>query len=75
MPKAAVWIIAAALALAAISSLWFAGEMHYRNCLAQEEAEAKVEKAVGLRHRVWRRERSGCRLLADAVLSLLPGVA
>lgn len=46
MPKVAIWIIAAALAIAAISSLWLAGEMHYRNCLAQEEAEAKVEKAV-----------------------------
>lgn len=44
MPKAAVWIIAAALVLAAVASLWLAGEMHYRNCLAQEEAEAKVEK-------------------------------
>lgn len=46
MPKVAVWIIAASLVLAAIASLWIAGEMRYRNCLAQEEAEAKVEKAV-----------------------------
>lgn len=46
MPKLAIWTIAVALAMAATASLWLAGEMHYRSCLAQEEAEAKVEKAV-----------------------------
>jgi hypothetical protein len=40
MPKAAVWIIAVPFALAAIASLWIAGEMHYRNCLAKDEARA-----------------------------------
>lgn len=44
MPKLAVWIIAGSLALAAIASLWLAGEMHYRNCLAQAEAEAAAER-------------------------------
>jgi hypothetical protein len=39
MTKAAAWTIAVGLAIAAIASLWLAGEMHYRNCLAQEEAE------------------------------------
>jgi|GEM_PF-6907071 len=39
MTKAAAWTIAVALVVAAIASLWLAGEMHYRNCLAQEEAE------------------------------------
>lgn len=28
-----------------IASLWIAGEMHYRNCLAQDEA-AKVQKGI-----------------------------
>lgn len=44
MPKVAIWIIAASLALAAIASLWLAGEMHYRNCLAQDEAAAAAQE-------------------------------
>jgi len=40
MTKAAAWTIAVALAIAALASLWLAGEMHYRNCLAQQEARA-----------------------------------
>jgi hypothetical protein len=38
--KAVIWTIAVALVIAAIASLWLAGEMHYRNCLAQDEARA-----------------------------------
>lgn len=41
VPKVAAWIIAISLALAAIASLWIAGEMRYRNCLAEDEARAK----------------------------------
>lgn len=41
VPKVAVWIIAVSLAVLAFASLWVAGEMRYRNCLAKDEARAK----------------------------------
>lgn len=41
VPKVAIWIIAASPVLLAVASLWLAGEMRYRNCLAREEARAE----------------------------------
>jgi hypothetical protein len=45
MPRTAVWIIAGALAIAAVASLWLAGEMHYRNCLARGDQQARADSA------------------------------
>lgn len=41
MPTVAVWIIAVSFALAAVASLWIAGEMPCRNCLAKDETPEK----------------------------------
>ena len=42
MTKAAAWVIAVALAVAAFGSLWIAGETRYRNCLAEADLRYPV---------------------------------
>ena len=46
MSKVAVWGAVAALVVIALSGLLLAGEMHYRNCLAKEDLQAKYSSEV-----------------------------
>lgn len=43
MPRIAAWILVVAVVLGVIASFWIAGELHYRNCLNQDELAAKSQ--------------------------------
>ncbi len=47
LPKAAIAAIAAAAVILFLLLAWIGGEMHYRNCIAQDELVAQTMPAGG----------------------------